>query len=138
MSFWKELKQGFGETADRLLSAAEARTPNLDEFKPREYHSSEKHPNALKQGDSIVAVEYSQGSRSSDNALSVEGVVFSVDKRNELVILLTENGQEFVKFSEAQFFSKEDMDSGKLRNDEKMNREDMKDGVIYDAEIIDD
>lgn len=134
---------------DSMLTAAEERTPNLDSApgwfsSGRELAEGAVDPRSLSQGDAVVAVEARSGEYEPE---TLTGTVFSVDKRNELVVIIPADvgGMETVLFSEANFYYQDNADgagngqAGRVRdpNRPQMRREDMEEGVIYDAEIID-
>lgn len=164
----KRAKDVVSSEVHSMLDEAEARTPNYDDFARREYFDIETNPKHLSQGDVVVAVEHDRKHSSIEdiaNSQAFRGTVFSVDRRNELVVLLpgdgSGSGMETVSFSEARFFKEDELndflqDSGgsgdkKPRrskpkggnrsrgsdSSESVRREDMEDNVIYDAEIID-
>lgn len=129
---------------DNMLTSAEERTPNLDAapgwFSPNpETEAGDNggavNPRRLSQGDKVSAVAVG-----SDEVLN--GIVFSVDKRNELVVIIPDGGGfETVLFSEARFYEEEKDASGGgssgAYSKNSIRREDMEEGVIYDAEVID-
>lgn len=155
----KRAKDVVSSEVHSMLDEAEARTPNYDDFARREYFDIETNPRHLSQGDAVVAVEHDRKHSSIEdiaNSQAFRGTVFSVDRRNELVVLLpgdgSGSGMETVTFSEARFFKEDELndflqDSGgkKPKNKDKgshesgpsIRRENMEDNVIYDGEIID-
>lgn len=127
MGFLDDLMASATSKMDRFLTAAEERTPNLDQYKAREYSDEEIRPRNLKQGDALI-IEHIQ------NGEQISGTVFSNDRRNELVILVAEGGEQgIVKWGDAKFY-----DATKGTPKAGVRREDMKDGHIYDGEILDD
>lgn len=135
MSFLNGLK-AFKEAAtsglDRALTAAEERTPNLDDFKPREYGDNELRPRNLNQGDNVIAEHIQSGEL-------ISGMVFTNDRRNELVIVIVDNGEQgIVKWSDAKFYDADaDPKQNKSSGGSNVRSENMEEGVIYDGEIID-
>lgn len=101
MSFLKSLRDGAVGSIEKFLDYAEERTPDLEKFAPREYLEEEVHPRQLVQGDKVRVEEYTD----ADIRTVIEGTVFTVDKRNELVLLM-ENNYMF-RWSEARFFYQE-------------------------------
>lgn len=137
---------------ESMLSAAEANTPNLDQYAKREYLDIEVKPRHLVQGDVVVAVEHDREHKAITDMMSsktLTGTVFSVDKHNELVVFILENGNmETVEFSEARFFKKDELEKVDLAQEDgkksrkqkskgpKIRREDMEDDVIYEGEVV--
>lgn len=144
MGIFSRAQQIIRAEVESLLDEAEKRTPNLEQFSEAPLIDGEVSPRSLRQGDHVILVEHHREHENIADMLgarSLEGTIFSIDKRNEIAHISTADTMETVSFSEARFFTRESMKNAgypeKNTRRPRVRREDMEDDVIYEG-VLDD